>query len=84
MTAGDEVRYLLRKDAGRLGLPNADFWLIDSRTLLTLVFDDADTTLGVTVSHEPAEVLSACQARDAAWHFASRTTDFVRRIRPDM
>ncbi|MFF1518013.1 DUF6879 family protein [Streptomyces sp. NPDC058305] len=46
VAAGDEVRYLLRGDADRLGLPSADFWVIDSRTLLTLVFDDADTTLG--------------------------------------
>ncbi|MCX4919005.1 DUF6879 family protein [Streptomyces sp. NBC_00687] len=48
VAAGDEVRYLLRRDADRLGLPELDFSLIDSRTLLTLVFDDADTTLGVT------------------------------------
>lgn len=81
VAAGDEVRYLLRADAARLGLPDFDFWLIDSRTLLRFVFDDADTTLGVTVTQEPAEVLAACQARDAAWHHASRTADFARRVR---
>ncbi|MGW6258630.1 DUF6879 family protein [Streptomyces sp. NPDC055085] len=81
VSAGDEVRYLLRADAARLGLPDFDFWLIDSRTLLRFVFDDADTTLGVTVSEEPAEVLAACQARDAAWHFATRTAEFARRVR---
>ncbi|MGW6257031.1 DUF6879 family protein [Streptomyces sp. NPDC055085] len=84
VAVGDEVRYLPRSDADRIGLPPLDFWLIDSRTLLTLVFDDADTTLGVTITEEPAEVLAACQARDAAWHFAFRTADFVRRIRSDM
>ncbi|MFD0068758.1 DUF6879 family protein, partial [Streptomyces sp. NPDC127574] len=84
VAAGDEVRYLLRSEADRLSLPELDFWLIDSHTLLTLVFDDADTTLGVTVTEEPAEVLAACQVRDAAWHFASSTADFARRIPSDM
>ncbi|MEU2584503.1 DUF6879 family protein [Streptomyces avermitilis] len=81
VAAGDEVRYLPRTDADRLGLPDFDFWLIDSRTLLRFVFDENDTTLGVTVSQEPADVLAACQARDAAWHYAIRTADFARRVR---
>ena len=81
VAAGDEVRYLLRTDAVRLGLPDFDFWLIDSRTLLRFVFDEDDTTLGVTVTQEPAEVLAACQARDAAWHYAIRTAEFAARVR---
>ncbi|MET8225207.1 DUF6879 family protein [Streptomyces sp. NPDC004082] len=81
VSAGDEVRYLLRAEAHRLRLPDYDFWLIDSRILLRFVFDDEDTTLGVTLSQEPAEVLAACQARDAAWHYAARTADFARRVR---
>ena len=28
----------------------------------------------------PADVLGACQARDAAWHYAIRTADFARRV----
>ncbi|MFD5843194.1 DUF6879 family protein [Streptomyces chartreusis] len=64
---GDEVRYLWRADAVRLGLPDFDFWLIDSRTLLRFVFDEQHSTMGVIVSEDPAEVLAAYQARDAAW-----------------
>ncbi|MEV3967698.1 DUF6879 family protein [Streptomyces sp. NPDC050698] len=80
VAAGDEVRYLWRADAERLGLPDFDFWLIDSRTLLRLVFDDEDTTLGVVVSEDPADVLAACQARDAAWHFAVPAAEFARQV----
>ncbi|MFD5818118.1 DUF6879 family protein [Streptomyces sp. NPDC127038] len=80
VAAGDEVRYLTRTDADRLGLPDFDFWLLDSRTLLRFVFDEQDTTLGVTVSQEPTDVLAACQARDAAWHHAIRTAEFARRV----
>ncbi|MDH6630443.1 hypothetical protein M2271_008303 [Streptomyces sp. LBL] len=80
VSAGDEVRYLWRTDAARLGLPDFDFWLIDSRTLLRFVFDDEDTTLGVVLSEDPAEVLAACQARDAAWHHSVPAAEFAERV----
>ncbi|MFJ4366681.1 DUF6879 family protein [Streptomyces chartreusis] len=81
VAVGDEVRYLWRADAERLGLPDFDFWLIDSRILLPVVFDEQDTTLGVIVSEDPRRVLAACQARDAAWHHALTATDFAERVR---
>ncbi|MFD4604103.1 DUF6879 family protein [Streptomyces sp. NPDC058464] len=81
VAVGDEIRYLWRTDAERLGLPDFDFWLIDSRTLLRFVFDEDDTTLGVIRSEDPAEVLAACQARDAAWHHALPAADFAEQVR---
>ncbi|MFG2948175.1 DUF6879 family protein [Streptomyces adustus] len=81
VAVGDEIRYLWRKDAERLGLPDFDFWLIDSRTLLRFVFDEDDTTLGVIRSEDPAEVLAACQARDAAWHHALPAAEFAEQVR---
>ncbi|MEU8749730.1 DUF6879 family protein [Streptomyces chartreusis] len=84
VAAGDEVRYLWRADAVRLGLPDFDFWLIDSRTVLRFVFDEQDTTMGVIVSEDPAEVLAACQARDAAWHHAVTAAEFAERVRSNM
>lgn len=67
--------------AERLRLPDYDFWLFDSKTLVQFAFDDEDTTLGVYVTQDPAEVLAACQARGAAWHHAIPTTEFARRVR---
>ncbi|MEU0965674.1 DUF6879 family protein [Streptomyces sp. NPDC005917] len=81
VAVGDEIRYLWRTDAVRLGLPDFDFWLIDSRILLRFVFDEDDTTLGVIQSEDPAEVLAACQARDAAWHHAFPAADFAEQVR---
>ncbi|WP_089105492.1 DUF6879 family protein [Streptomyces hyaluromycini] len=81
VAVGDEIRYLWRSDAERLGLPDFDFWLIDSRTLLRFVFDGDDATLGVIRSEDPAEVLAACQARDAAWHHAIPAVDFAEQVR---
>ncbi|MGW0795207.1 DUF6879 family protein [Streptomyces sp. NPDC002692] len=80
VAAGEDIRYLWRDDARRLGLPDFDFWIIDSRTLLRFVFDDNDTTMGVVITEDPAEVLTACQARDAAWHHAVPATEFVRQV----
>ncbi|OKK06405.1 hypothetical protein AMK26_10285 [Streptomyces sp. CB03234] len=79
--AGEDIRNLTRADAQGLGLPDWDFWLFDSRILARFVFDENDTTMGVIVSEDPAEVLAACQARDTAWHHAIRTADFARRVR---
>ncbi|MFF8843147.1 DUF6879 family protein [Streptomyces sp. NPDC015127] len=80
VAAGEDIRNLPRAEAERLGLPDFDFWLFDSRVLVRFVFDDQDTTLGVVVSEAPVEVLAACQARDAAWHHAIRTAEFQRQV----
>lgn len=81
VAAGEDIRNLTRADAESYGLPDWDFWLFDSRTLVRFVFDAQDTTRGVIVSEDPAEVLTACQARDTAWHHATRTGDFTRQVR---
>ncbi|UUU21731.1 DUF6879 family protein [Streptomyces sp. DSM 40750] len=84
VAAGEDIRNLTRAEAEQLRLPNYDFWLFDSRTLARFAFDDEDTTLGVYVTEDPAEVLAACQARDAAWHHAMRTEEFARQVRSTM
>ncbi|MFG2875089.1 DUF6879 family protein [Streptomyces sp. NPDC048337] len=77
--AGEEIRHLWRADADRLGLPPSDFWLFDSRTLARFHHEDG-RTLGLELITDPAEVLKACQVRDAAWHFAIRYEEFARRV----
>ncbi|MFJ8361464.1 DUF6879 family protein [Streptomyces sp. NPDC093984] len=79
--AGEDIRNLTRAEADRLRLPDFDFWLFDSKILARFAFDEKDTTLGVYVTEDPAEVLAACQARDAGWHHAVGTEEFARRVR---
>lgn len=81
IAAGEEIRNLTRAEAERLRLPHFDFWLFDSKILARFAFDEDDTTLGVHVTEDPAEVLAARQARDAAWHHSVGTEDFARRVR---
>ncbi|MCD9878644.1 DUF6879 family protein [Streptomyces guryensis] len=84
VAAGEDIRNLTRTQARELRLPDYDFWLFDSKVLARFAFDDEDTTLGVYVTEEPAEVLAACQARDSAWHPAVCTEEFARRVRSTM
>ncbi|WP_051813109.1 DUF6879 family protein [Kitasatospora sp. MBT63] len=76
--AGEDIRNLPRAEADRLGLPTFDYWLFDSRTLARFHFDGDDNTLGVELITATAQVLAACQARDAAWHHAVPTREFTR------
>ncbi|MFI5819112.1 DUF6879 family protein [Streptomyces rishiriensis] len=81
VAAGEDIRILARSLVQQLRLPEDDFWLFDSKIVARFAFDDQDTTLGVYVTEDPAEVLAACQARDAAWHHAVRTEEFAGRVR---
>ncbi|MCX4738921.1 DUF6879 family protein [Streptomyces antibioticus] len=81
IAAGEDIRNLSRAQAEELRLPDYDFWLFDSKIVARFAFDGEDTTLGVFVTEDPADVLAACQARDAAWHRAVRTEDFAGRVR---
>ncbi|MEV1009479.1 DUF6879 family protein [Streptomyces sp. NPDC049881] len=79
--AGEDIRHLWRSDAERLDLPPGDFWLFDSRTLVRFRHDGG-RTLGLELTTAPAEVLKACQVRDAAWHYAIPHEKFVRQVPP--
>lgn len=74
---GEDIRYLAREQADGAGLPNHDYWLFDSTTLVRMSFNDNDVWLGNTVITEPADVVQHNYWRDAAWHHAVRRDDFA-------
>jgi hypothetical protein len=78
LAAGEDIRFLLRRDAERYGLPGEDFWLLDSRVLARFNWRDPARRLELTT--DPVQVLAACQIRDAAWHYAARYEDFTARV----
>lgn len=67
---GEDIRVLTRSQADELRLPREDFWIIDSRVVALLHFDDADAMTGVELITNPVDVLRYAQAREAAWHHA--------------
>jgi hypothetical protein len=68
LAAGEDIRYLRRATAEDLGLPDFDFWLFDSLILARFNWTNASRRMELTT--DPAAVVAACQARDAAWHHA--------------
>jgi hypothetical protein len=80
VAAGEDIRNLHRADAVRIGLPDFDFWLFDSRILVKFVIDSEGVTLGVQVIEDAESVVRACQARDAALHFAVPTKRFQAQV----
>ncbi|MFC1418489.1 DUF6879 family protein [Streptacidiphilus cavernicola] len=76
----EDIRILGRRKAEELKLPQADFWLFDSKVLARLHFDGSDRTLGVELIEDSAEVLGACQLRDAAWHYAQPAQVFAAAV----
>jgi hypothetical protein len=81
VAAGEDIRVLARAEAVRLHLPDYDLWLFDSRTLVRMHIDDTDTTTGVELVDDPAEVLAACHAWDTAQQAAVPTAEVWTRVR---
>lgn len=81
VAAGEDIRVLARIDADALGLPDWDFWLFDSRTLVRMHIDETDTTVGVELVDDPGQVLAACRARDAALAAAAPSAEVWARVR---
>lgn len=82
LAAGEDIRYMWRGEAIELSLPDFDFWLFDSRILARFNWEDASRRMELTT--DPEQVLAACQARDAAWHYALRYDEFKARVPSSM
>jgi len=75
--AGEDIRYLTRDQAQDEGLPNHDYWLFDSRRLVSMHFDDADRFLGGEVIEDPAVIVQHNYWRDMAWRYAVLRENFA-------
>jgi hypothetical protein len=73
--AGEDIRYLRRDEAA--GLPDYDYWLFDSRTLVRMHFDEAENFLGGELIEDPTEIVQHNYWRDAAWHRAELRDNFA-------
>jgi len=73
--AGEDIRYLERERADAVGVPEHDYWLFDSSTLVRMNFDDHDAFLGVELVEDPTVIVQHNYWRDAAWHYAVKRDD---------
>lgn len=77
VAAGEDIRYLIRNQAQEIDLPNHDYWLFDSRTLLRMRFDEDDRFIGGEIIDDSARIVEHNYWRDAAWHHAVRRDEFA-------
>ncbi|MCA2220489.1 DUF6879 family protein [Nonomuraea aurantiaca] len=80
--AGEDIRYLRRDVAARLGLDPYDAWLLDGSRLIWLHFDDADDTFAGAELVTDREVVSRHLAwRDLALKHAQSLDEFAAHLR---
>lgn len=70
LAAGEEVRWLPRRQASDIALPGNDFWLLDGKIVQWNHFAGDGTSGGPEVSEEPAAAALCAGAFEAAWNRA--------------
>ncbi|GHE51187.1 hypothetical protein GCM10018785_21160 [Streptomyces longispororuber] len=67
IAAGEEVRWLPRRQASALALPGNDFWLIDGRLVRWNHFTGDGGSAGGEISEDPDAAKLCAQAFEAVW-----------------
>ena len=80
IAAGEDVRWLSRRDASDLALPGNDFWLIDGDEIHFLHFDgDGDFPAGYqqwAASRDPQLIAFCVRSFESAWSRATPHAEF--------
>lgn len=76
IAAGEDVRWLSRRNATGLALPGNDFWLFDSSLVLINHFDGEGENMEVELTDDP-EAAKLCEsAFEAVWARATPHAEF--------
>lgn len=75
--AGEDIRYLSRGRATAAGLPQEDFWLIDSSAVAVMRFGKDNTLAGAGLYDDPLVVARYCYYRDVACRYAIPYKDYA-------
>ena len=76
IAAGEDVRWLSRRNATDIALPGNDFWLFDSSLVLVNHFDGEGENMEVELTEDP-EVAKLCEsAFEAVWKRATPHAEF--------
>ncbi|MER5864309.1 DUF6879 family protein [Kitasatospora sp. NPDC002040] len=70
LAAGEEVRWLPRKQASTLFLPGNDFWLLDGKLVRFGHFSGHGEYLGETFTDEPSVAALCADAFESVWTLA--------------
>ena len=85
VAAGEDIGIITTSPGAWPGpdIPEHDFWLFDSSSLLVMHYDPDGTWLGASRVQDPIAILAACRARDAALHRATSWRTYIAG-RPDL
>lgn len=67
VAAGEQVRWLPRRQASDIALPGNDFWLFDGRLVRWNHFTGEGASGGQEVSDDPADATLCAEAFEAVW-----------------
>ncbi|MFD8882402.1 DUF6879 family protein [Streptomyces erythrochromogenes] len=67
VAAGEDVRWLARRQASDIALPGNDFWLIDGRLIRWNHFTGDGESAGGEMSEDPAAAKLCADAFEAVW-----------------
>ncbi len=80
VAAGEDIRYLARTRADKLGLPEFDYWLIDGDRACTLRFADDGAFLGGELLDDPAAIVKLHHYREIARHHAQPRAAYLQHV----
>jgi uncharacterized protein DUF6879 len=69
--AGEDIRYMTHREACDLGLPDADWWLLDDEQAVILGFGDSDRLEALTLVTDPELIARYINWRDLAVRYAT-------------
>lgn len=76
ITAGEEVRWLPRRQASDLALPGNDFWVFDDHLVRFGFFSGDGLYLGEELTEEPSVIKLCLSAFEAVWERAVDHADY--------
>ncbi|MGW2550261.1 DUF6879 family protein [Streptomyces sp. NPDC001635] len=74
--AGEQVRWLPRRQANTIALPGNDFWLFDDRIIRWGHFSGDGALVGHDISEDPAAVKLCTDAFEAVWDRATPHAEY--------
>jgi hypothetical protein len=76
VAAGEQVRWLPRRQASDIALPGNDFWLIDGRLIRWNHFTGDGASGGGEISEDPAAAKLCANAFETVWERATPHEDY--------
>lgn len=83
VAAGEEIRWLPRRDATNIALPGNDFWVLDEQRVRVGHFDGEGKSTGHEMTDDPVVLKLCLSAFDAVWDRATPHERYRPRLRAD-